>query len=176
VAATRRLQVYALLGAALGLMVLAAFWRRHRRSGGAAIPVLLERSLRRLEIQPPPRVRSWAQAAALEPLPQAYMEINAALRRVGRPPRDGDTPEERANALKLRLPRIAPVVDEVSAHYQGWLYGQASDAVEGADRAKWAIRLASWVEMLNVWTERLPAALRGLGAKLRTAVRGQQAG
>jgi transglutaminase-like putative cysteine protease len=172
-AASRRLRLYTMLGAALGLMIAALFWRRHRQAGGMAIPVLLERGLRRLDIEPPVRVRNWAQYAGLAALPQAYMEINAALRRVGASPQEGDTPRERAAALKARLPKLAPVVDEVSGHYQRWLYGRGSAEVEGAARAKWAIRLASWGEMLNLWGESLPRMLRRLGSSASKLARRQ---
>ncbi|MQC27201.1 MAG: hypothetical protein DWG76_07120 [Chloroflexi bacterium] len=165
----RRLRGFALLGSAVGVLGAALFWRRKRQAGGSSIPLLLERGLRRLDLQPPKPVRNWAHYAELPELPQAYMEINAALRRLGAPPLEGDTPEERAAALKAQLPKLGPVVDEVSALYQRGRYGLGSDIdiADGAQRAKWAIRLASWIEMLNRWGRRLERRLRGLAPGTR---------
>lgn len=141
----------ALALAAIALLLVALFWQRYRQRGGAPVPVLLEKRLQRLEMGAPRPLRAWASYARLAPLPQAYMEINRALRRLGTPPRAGDTPEERTATLRARLPRLAPVVDELSARYQHALYSGVTAQDEGAQRAKWAIRIASLLEVLRGW-------------------------
>jgi hypothetical protein len=157
----RRIGLIAILTSAI-ILAIALFWRRYRQAGGNSIPVLLERSLQRLDIQPPDTVRTWSQYSSLEALPQAYMEINNALRRIGAAPRAGDTPNERAAALSARLPQIAPVVAELSQHYQRALYKEEDVQVEEAARAKWAIRLVSIQAQINNWFENLQQLLQKL--------------
>jgi len=150
----RRIGLIAILASAI-ILAIALFWRRYRQSGGNPIPVLLERSLQRLDIKAPTPVRTWSHYSSLEALPQAYMEINNALRRLGAAPRAGDTPKERAAELSSRLPQIAPVVAELSQHYQRALYKEEDVKIEEASRAKWAIRLVSIQAQINNWFENL---------------------
>jgi transglutaminase-like putative cysteine protease len=153
----RRLGLLAFVAAAI-LLVIAFFWRRYRNSGGKAVPVLIERGLQRVDITPPKVLSGWANYSQLEPLPQAYMEINAALRRVGAPPKFGDTPNERATALSAKLPQIAPLVAELSQHYEQAVYNENATELEQARRAKWAIRLASFIEQIRRWSDQLQQA------------------
>jgi len=126
-------------------------WRRYRERGGSAIPVLIERSVQRLDLRTPNRLRLWSGYAQLKPLPKAFMEINSALRRIGAAPMEGDTPKERASLLSQRIPRIAEVIDKLHLQYERSLYKEVALDLEGLEPAKWTIRLASMAEQLRNW-------------------------
>jgi transglutaminase-like putative cysteine protease len=131
-------------GAVLGYGV----WRARRHLRGP-LPVLLERGLERLGVEPPPAVRRWADYARLPPEVQAYLEINRALVRLGTPPAPSDTPAERGARLVARVPRAAPWVEELLGRYQAAVYGRGPTGDPAVRRAGRAIRLLSWQARLG---------------------------
>lgn len=136
------------------ILILFILWQRYRQRGGKAIPVLIQGSLERFDLAAPQSLRRWSGYAQLEPVPKAFMEINSALRRIGAPPDEGDTPLERAQALGHRIPRLEELVSEVYQRYENALYKEEAGQEEGIDQARWTIRLASWVERLRMLLER----------------------
>lgn len=147
---TRRIQMMGLF-VLLASVIVAILWRRYRERGGSAVPVLIERGARKLDLRTPQRLRLWSGYAQLAPLPQAFMEINSALRRIGAPPSDGDTPKERASQLVKRIPRIAEVIEQLHLKYESSLYKEEASDLEGLRQAKWTIRLASLSEQFRNW-------------------------
>jgi transglutaminase-like putative cysteine protease len=154
------------LSALAGILVVRVMWQRHRGRGGRSIPVLIERGMQRLDLGTPAGLQRWNNYSQLEPLPKAFMEINNALRRIGNPPDEGDTPLERAEALSSRIPRLKELIESLYGRYERALYKEGEENSEGADQARWTIRLASWVESTRIllgkwkrkpidWRERL---------------------
>lgn len=141
VADTRPL-LWALIAGGTALLVYGV-WRA-RRHLQAPLPVLLERGMERLGVEPPPAVRRWADYARLPPTVQAYLEINRALVRLGIPPAPSDTPAERGARLLARLPQAEPWVEPLLRCYQAAVYGRGPADDPTARQAGRAIRLLSW--------------------------------
>ena len=141
VADTRPL-LWALIAGGTALLVYGV-WRA-RRHLRAPLPVLLERGMERLGVEPPPAVRRWADYARLPPTVQAYLEINRALVRLGIPPAPSDTPAERGARLLARLPQAEPWVEPLLRCYHAAVYGRGPADDPTARQAGRAIRLLSW--------------------------------
>jgi hypothetical protein len=81
-------------------------------------PILLEKAFIRAGLQPPKAVQLWARRAMLPPLARAYLEINHALKRLGRLPSNTDTPAERADLLSQELPSVRRPAHRLVHEYQ----------------------------------------------------------
>ena len=161
----RRFQMIVLF-LVIASVIVAILWRRYRERGGKAVPVLIEGGINRLDLKTPKSLRLWAGYAQLDALPQAFMEINSALRRVGAAPIEGDTPKERANQLVKRIPRISEVIERLHAQYERSLYKEESIDTEGVRPAKWIIRLASMAEQFRNWLRKWQEKPQGWREKL----------
>lgn len=142
-----RILLWALIAGGTALLVYGigrARW--HRRT---LLPVLLERGMERLGMEPPPVVRRWADYARLPPEVQAYLEINRALVRLGIPPSPSDTPAERGARLLARVPQAEPWVEQLLRCYQAVIYGRGPADGPTARQAGRAIRLLSWKARLG---------------------------
>lgn len=128
----------------LGLGLIALVWRQRRRRGMPPLPVLLEKSLRRFDLQPPAILRRWALYATTSPLAYAYLELNHALVRLGAPPTPADTPAERATALTNLLPAAADPAQQLVAEYHDMAYSPRFGNLYNARQAARAIRKLSW--------------------------------
>jgi transglutaminase-like putative cysteine protease len=134
----------------LTLLVVAFAWRKKRPSRiGTPLPVRLERGLRRMGIKSPPLLRRWVYFASLPPIARSYMEINRALKRLGRPAGVHDTPAERAAALIYLLPEIEEQVNFLLEKYQLSIYSQRSPDVENARQFGLQIRSLSYRTLLH---------------------------
>jgi transglutaminase-like putative cysteine protease len=127
-----------------GAALLASGLWRARRHLREPLPVLLERGMERMGMEPPPVVRRWATYARLPPVVQAYLEINRALARLGIPPSPTETPAERGARLVARLPQAAPWVEQLLGRYQAAVYGRGPADDPTARPAGRAVRLLSW--------------------------------
>jgi hypothetical protein len=96
-------------------------------------------------MQPPPLLRRWARLAALAPLGRAYLELNRALSRLGKPPAIIDTPAERGEALKLVLPVAAIPVNHLVSEYQAATYGNQPGNPDLARESGLEIRKLSYL-------------------------------
>jgi transglutaminase-like putative cysteine protease len=113
------------------------------------IPIRLERSLRRLGIQPPGFIIQWANIARLTPLPRAYLEVNRALRRLGRKPGIQDTPAERVQKLvKILPPAYEPAVILLN-EYQTEIYSSRRADIEVARDASGKVRKLSYLALIK---------------------------
>jgi transglutaminase-like putative cysteine protease len=152
-----------LLGTLSAVAVISLIWRRYRKKGGRSVPVLIEESLERFDIKAPVKVLQWAKYSTLPPLTQTFMEINSALRRMGKDPLKGDTPRNRSAALFNLIPRIKTRVADLNDRYERAMYKEEKDGEEGLRRTKWAIRAASFYEQSKIFLtnlRNLPRAIR----------------
>lgn len=124
--------------------------RRVRRHLALPLPVLLERGMEQIGVEPPPAVRRWASYARLPPEMQAYLEINRALARLGIPPSPAETPAERGARLVARVPQAEPWVGQLLSRYQAAIYGQGPTGDPAVRQAGRAIRLLSWRARLGL--------------------------
>jgi hypothetical protein len=91
-------------------------------SESAPFIVRLEQGLRRLGLRSPGFLQQWALLLSISPLTRAYLEINRALRRLGRSPAVEDTPAERVAVLVSELPEASIPAHKLLAEYQAITY------------------------------------------------------
>ena len=163
---------YKLLTLALGIVfVLFLVGQVRRKRGYPPFPVQFEASLRRLGLEPPATLRRWARSATLSPLARAYLELNRALSRLGRPPTTTDTPAERAAILEGLLPVAEKPIHSLLFEYQAATYGERSGDAWVAQQAGKEIRNTSYLALLQrifaPFQEPLKAGLRSIGRQNR---------
>jgi transglutaminase-like putative cysteine protease len=147
---TRSIIALSIAGAALALLALPFARRRSWFEKLPRLPIYLEKGLRRLGLQPPAALRRWAQHAALPPLSRAYMEINHALRRIGRRPHPTETPAERGRVLARAIPDAGGPTQRLVNEYQTSTYGpRTAGDLEIALSASHEIRTLSLRAMLK---------------------------
>ena len=122
--------------------------------GSLPIPIQLEASLERVGVKPPKIVHRWARHASLSSLSRAYLELNHALSRLGQPPKESDTPAERADDLIQLLPPTEAPVQEVLIPYQNSVYGNQTSDPDYAKQAGKEIRKLSIIARLKRFVER----------------------
>lgn len=143
--------------AGVGLLVL-ALWGIRRRLPPEPIAVQLENRFRRMGIRPPRVLVEWARRASLSPLTKSYLEINRALRRLGKSPAGSDTPAERVHALQELLPATTEPSSYLLDEYQSQLYSpRPANGVQQARSASRQIRnqsLWAWFNrLISRWQE-----------------------
>ncbi len=141
-----------------GLGFLLFFWRKRqaKRPAGTPFPVRLERGIRRLGLRPPEFIRRWARFASLSQLSKAYLEINRALGRLGKPPAIKDTPAERGAALNQLLPAVADQTEYLVREYQLSTYSLRPADTATARQAGGEIRKHSYLALLKMLFSRNP--------------------
>lgn len=141
-------RLMAAFGASLLALVLALIllvWRKRRpRALPPFFPTLLEKGLRRFDLQPPAFLQRWLLHATLPRLARAYLELNYALARLRAPPNPADTPAERAQALSRLLPEAAGPVRRLLAEYHATAYSPRPGNLHVAQQAGRDIRALSW--------------------------------
>lgn len=154
-----RLRPYLFILIVLALILalaLLGFWKRKEiQARLPAIPISLEKSFRRFGLQPPQFLQGWAFVAGLSPLQRAYLELNRALRRLGKPPALHHTPAERAETLGSALPPAQPPASALIREYHAATYSPAPNGdMDEAVQAGWEIRLLSYKAILRrIFTE-----------------------
>lgn len=102
-----------------------------------SLPLLLESGFNRFGIRPPAVIRDWSLLAAQPPMVKSYMEINKALRRLGKTPEKHATPFERADMLIAILPTTDTPAKTLLTEYQFSMYSQKpADLVIANEAAK----------------------------------------
>jgi transglutaminase-like putative cysteine protease/predicted transporter len=156
----RVLQSVLRVGAVIGASALLglALWGIRRRLPPEPIPVQLESRMRHMGIKPPRFLVDWARRAALPPLTKAYMEINHALRRLGKAPTPADTPSERVTHLEHLLPAASEPATYLLQEYQAQIYSpRQSNGEANAKQAGRQIRsLSLWAwfnRLISRWQE-----------------------
>ncbi len=143
--------------AAVGLLGL-ALWGIRRRLPPEPIPVQLETRMRKLGIKPPRFLVRWSRKAALPPLTKAYLEINHALRRLGKSPGQADTPAERVTNLNRLIPAAAEPANYLLEEYHAQMYSPRPangerTAKEAGKRIR-SISVWAWFNrLLSRWQE-----------------------
>lgn len=107
-------------------------------------PEKVEKGLRRLGIHPPDFLVNWVYRMKLNPVSRSYMEINHALRRIGKPPATQDTPSDRAVNLSNEIPAAAKQAKHLLFEYQTFLYSPRQPNELLAQKAGLEIRKLSW--------------------------------
>jgi transglutaminase-like putative cysteine protease len=135
------------------------------------LPTVVESTFIRLGLKPPEFVRRWLLRVRLEPVSRAYLEINAALKRLGNQAAETDTPAERAQSLEDVLPPAGYPAQQLVAEYQIALFSPAPPDLTVARKAGSEIRKLSLRAMLRYWLSRLQEAPKnrnpGLPARRR---------
>jgi transglutaminase-like putative cysteine protease len=119
------------------------------RRGSPPLAIQFESGLKRIGVQPPPLLRRWARLAGLSPLGRAYLELNRALTRLGKPPAMVDTPAERGETLKYILPVAVTPVNHLVGEYQAAIYGNQPGNPELARESGMEIRKLSYLARLQ---------------------------
>ena len=135
---------------ALGLLVV-VIWRVHR--GFKVLPFLerisfevplgFEKGLRRIGIRPPDFLVNWIYYLRLPMLSRSYLEINHALKRIGRKPSIQDTPLERTDSLIRAIPEASTPAKQLLFEYQTSVYSPHNSNLEIARKAGAEIRRLS---------------------------------
>jgi transglutaminase-like putative cysteine protease len=137
---------------ALGLLVL-VIWQVHRgfkvrpflERISIEIPEALEKNLRRIGIRPPDFLVNWIYYLKLPALSRSYLEINHALKRIGRNPSIQDTPTERTDSLIQAIPDASTPAMRLLFEYQTSVYSPDQANLEIARKAGAEIRNLSWL-------------------------------
>jgi hypothetical protein len=138
-----------------GLILIAIIWRRRFGPEQPVLPILLEKGLRRLNIDLPALPNRWIVHATLPFLTRAYMQINYALVRLDAPPEPADTPAERAEALRHQLPQATGPAECLLAEYHAAVYGRRPGDLHVAQQAGQTIRSLSWKAAIHRLVDRL---------------------
>jgi transglutaminase-like putative cysteine protease len=142
----------------LGAALLLLGWRAYLRFGAQEAPILVESAFRRMGLRPPERIRTWSRRAALPPMAKAYLEINAALARLGQKADEADTPSERAAHLSEILPPVQQPAFRLVSEYQIEIFSKPGDDpanLADAQQAASEIRTFSWKATWKRWFSRL---------------------
>ncbi len=110
-----------------GIGLLIWGWRRFRRQGGAPLPVLIETGMHRIDLNPPPYLRSWSRLASLSPVERAYQEVNQILSGLNAKPQLMDTPSDRILSLIEIIPEVEKPAQTLLREYQAAYFGASAD-------------------------------------------------
>jgi transglutaminase-like putative cysteine protease len=134
------------------VLIVLMLWRNRERIDLNFIPIQLERGMKRAGIKPPKFIERWSYQASLSPLMKSYMEINKALRRLGKEPELNDTPAERGIKLANILPAAEGMVMSLVKEYHLSTYSKRSPNQAIAREAGKEIRKLSYQALLNTFT------------------------
>ena len=118
----------------------------------APLPLLLERSLRKRGKSVPAWLQRWSRLAQMSPAERAYRQLGRALKLLGSPLNQAQTPAERAQILQELLPNAEEPIQDIVYEYT---LDQFSDHITNEERAKKATRqirklaLSAWLQNLN---------------------------
>jgi transglutaminase-like putative cysteine protease len=124
------------------------------------LPILVETSILKVGARPPAFIQRWSQMAQLPALSRSYLEINQALKRIGRPGTETETPLERATMLGAALPAADQPAHELVTEYQLSLFSTQPPNEDTAYQAGQVIRKLSLRKMYRNWLTRLQESPR----------------
>jgi len=142
------------------------FWAEQASAKAAAriklppLPIMVEKSIIKVGARPPAFIQRWSQMAQLPSLSRSYLEINRALKRIGKPGTETDTPKERADALGVIVPAADQPAHELVAEYQLSLFSTQPPNEQTAYQAGQLIRQLSLRKMFQNWLTRLQESPR----------------
>jgi transglutaminase-like putative cysteine protease len=148
--------IFLLVLAGLSILLVAVLARKKKLPSNlrTPLPVLLDRGLQKMGVKTPALLRKWIEYASLPPLARSYLEINRALKRLGKPSGVHDTPAERAAALSSLLPEIEEQVYFLLDKYQLSIYSSRIPDIENVRQVGLEIRSKSYRAMLNNFIDR----------------------
>jgi hypothetical protein len=154
-----------------GVVAASFWWRQRERVREAAMPAGRE-EIDEWETRQVGRLQRWSQTARQPALTRAYLEINAALRRLGMPPKAGDTAAARAAKLSQQMPRLREPILALSRAYQAGQYARRKGREQISWLAIWRIRWASfWLGVKRRLTS--PKSITGRLMRFRRRVNRQ---
>jgi len=123
-----------------------------------SLDTIVERTFVRIGLTPPRFIQQWLVRVRLDPVSRSYLEINAALKRLGVNQGETETPGERAEMLGGVLPPAGSPARQLVAEYQIALFSPESPDAAVAHKAGGEIRSLSFRAMLRHWLARLQEA------------------
>ncbi|MFN2176880.1 MAG: transglutaminase-like domain-containing protein [Anaerolineales bacterium] len=126
------------------VLVVILLWNFRHKINLPPIPVLINKTMRVIGIQPPKPLQIWERRSSLQPLTKAYQEINYALSRLGYQPDIADTPSRRGEILSQILPQAEKSIKELLNEYQTGSFSLNSIELATARKAGLEIRRSSY--------------------------------
>ncbi len=131
-----------------------------QRASLPPLAIIVEKTILKVGARPPAFIQRWSQLVQLPSLSRSYLEINRALRRIGKPGSETDTPMERANVLGSLIPLADQPAHDLVAEYQLGLFSTQQPDQASAYQAGQLIRKLSWRKMFQGWLARLQESPR----------------
>jgi hypothetical protein len=154
-----------------GVVAASFWWRKRERVRESALPAG-RGEVDEWETRQVGRLQRWSQTARQPALTRAYLEINAALRRVGMPPKAGDTAAARAATLSQLIPRLREPIQALTQQYQAGQYAKRKAKQNVSQLTIWRIRWASfWLGLKRRFTS--PKSITGRLIRFRKRVNRQ---
>jgi transglutaminase-like putative cysteine protease len=130
-------------------------WQKARHQGLQSFPVLIESGMRRLNIRIPKQLSLWSKFTTLSPFEKSYQEINKALKRIGFPQAQTQTPKERTILLVNQLPEIKVSAELLNDEYQTSIYARENGNLLIAIKNSKIIRKASYIKWAKIQLSKL---------------------
>lgn len=118
------------------------------------LPEGMVKGFQKAGIRPPNFLLNWIFYLKLPHLSRSYMEINHALKRIGKNPSIQDTPTERINSLIQAIPDASEPAQRLLTEYQTSIYSPRQANPEIARKAGYEIRKLSWLARLGKFLPR----------------------
>jgi hypothetical protein len=118
------------------------------------LPEGMVKGFQKAGIRPPNFLLNWIFYVKLPNLSRSYMEINHALKRIGKNPSLQDTPTERMNSLIQAIPGASAPAKSLLTEYQTSIYSPRKANSEIARKAGYEIRKLSWLARLGKFLTR----------------------
>jgi len=132
-----------------GVVILLLIKNKNRIEQMPPTPVLLERGIRKIGINPPSFIIRWSQQSMLSKIERAYQELNHALIRLKIPIKVSDTPAERAKSLSNSLPEAKNSVEQLINEYELAVYSLYPANPQAAKKASEIIRELSYRKLFQ---------------------------
>jgi len=113
------------------------------------LPVMIERTLKKIGVKPPTIIKKWAYRATIPSINRAYLELNDSLARLGNQPNPNKTPRERAFLLASIIPELSNPALTLVNQYEIATYGILSPDIISAQVSSRQIRNLTFREYLR---------------------------
>ncbi len=131
------------------ILILVINSQRKRLQALPPIPILIERGLRKIGVEPPGFIKEWAFRSALPAISRAYQELNEALSRLGNRPNPNRTPNERAMIMASIIPELGAQAQTLVNQYEIATYGLTPPDIVSAREASRQIRYLAYREVIR---------------------------